>query len=76
MKVATHKVSKMDKARVNEGPRCVTEDDRLEFRDRKKDSELDKVGNELEPTRGHFRGENRKISQSPSVMGEMLTIIN
>ena len=50
MEVTADKVGKMDKARVNEGRRGITKDDRLEFRDRIEGGKLDEVGNKLEPT--------------------------
>lgn len=49
MEVAADKVGKMDEARVNKGSRGVSEDDRLEFRNRIEDGELDEMGNKLEP---------------------------
>lgn len=49
MQVTSHEVGEMDEAGVNEGPGRVTENDRLEFRNRKEESELNEVGNELEP---------------------------
>lgn len=49
MKVTADKVGKMDEARMNEGPGRVTENDRLKFCNRKEESELNKVGHELEP---------------------------
>jgi len=51
VEMTANKVGEMDKARVNEGSRGVTEDDRLEFRDRIEGGELDEVGNKLEPAR-------------------------
>ena len=51
VEVAANEVGEMDEARVNEGGRGVTEDDRLEFCDRIKDSELNEVGDKLEPAR-------------------------
>lgn len=51
VEVAANEVGEMNEARVNEGGRGVTEDDRLEFRDRIKDSELNEVGDKLEPAR-------------------------
>ena len=49
VKVAADEGGKMDETRVDEGPRCVPEDDCLEFRDRKEESELNEVGDEVEP---------------------------
>jgi len=51
VEVAADKVGEMDKAGVNEGGRGVAEDDRLELRDRIKDSKLNEVGDKLEPAR-------------------------
>ena len=51
VEMTAKKVREMDKARVNEGSRSVTEDDRLEFRDRIEGGELDEVGNKLEPAK-------------------------
>jgi hypothetical protein len=51
MKVTADKVGDIDEARVNETPRGVTEDDRLEFHDRKEGGELDEVRDELESAR-------------------------
>ena len=57
VEVAADKVGEMDKARMNEGGRGVTEDDRLEFRDRIEDRELDEVGNKLEAARREPQGQ-------------------
>lgn len=51
MEVTADKVGEMYKTRVNEGCRGVTEDDRLEFRDRIEGGKLDEVGGKLEPAR-------------------------
>ena len=56
VKVTAHEGGELDKARVNKGPGSVAEDDRLEFRNRKEECELDEVGNELEPARRKRKG--------------------
>ena len=61
VEVTADKVGKMDKARVNEGRGGVTEDDRLEFRNRIKGGELNQVGNKLEPT------ERKSVTSQPSL---------
>jgi len=49
VEVAANEVGDMDEARVNKCCRGVSEDDRLEFRNRKVGGELDEMGYELEP---------------------------
>ena len=75
VEVTADKVGEMDKARVNENSRGVTEDDRLEFRDRIESGELDEVGNKLEPARRDSRNQLPLLERAYKRRW-ILTIIN
>ena len=55
VKVTAHQVGNMNEARMNEGPGGVVEDDRLEFRNRKKETELNEMRNKFEPAENGFK---------------------
>ena len=55
VEVTAHQVGDMNEARMNEGPGGIIEDDRLEFRDRKEETELNEMRNEFEPAKIGFK---------------------
>ena len=63
VEVTAHQVGDMNEARVNEGPGGVIEDDRLEFRNRKEETELNEMRNKFEPAKKWIQARNGVRSQ-------------